>query len=119
MDIFTRLNCLQVRSTPVLCRIVLQEPDDEIIKSGVSPDNIRFDIGAALPVFLLDHQQKIPTLKSCLSIMIMNVFFFRKWKVLQSVQDRNETLFYRSFNIECIYCFIIIHTYILQLILNE
>lgn len=35
------------------------EPDDEIIKSGVSPDNIR------------------------------------KWKVLQSVQDRNETLFYR------------------------
>ena len=36
-----------------------QEPDDEIIKSGVSPDNIR------------------------------------KWKVLQSVQDRNETLFYR------------------------
>lgn len=36
-----------------------QEPDDEIIKSGVNPDNIR------------------------------------KWKVLQSVQDRNETLFYR------------------------
>ncbi|XP_059097356.1 uncharacterized protein LOC131891736 isoform X1 [Tigriopus californicus] len=36
-----------------------QEPEDEIIKSGVSPDNIR------------------------------------KWKVLQSVQDRNETLFYR------------------------
>jgi len=36
-----------------------REPDDEIIKSGVSPDNIR------------------------------------KWKVLQSVQDRNETLFYR------------------------
>jgi len=35
------------------------EPDDEIIKSGVNPDNIR------------------------------------KWKVLQSVQDRNETLFYR------------------------
>jgi len=35
-----------------------QEPDDEIIKSGVNPDNIR------------------------------------KWKVLQSVQDRNETLFY-------------------------
>ena len=37
-----------------------QEPDDEIIKSGVKPDNIR------------------------------------KWKVLQSLQDRNETLFYRS-----------------------
>jgi len=36
-----------------------QEPNDEIIKSGVNPDNIR------------------------------------KWKVLQSVQDRNETLFYR------------------------
>jgi len=36
-----------------------EEPDDEIIKSGVNPDNIR------------------------------------KWKVLQSVQDRNETLFYR------------------------
>jgi len=36
-----------------------REPDDEIIKSGVNPDNIR------------------------------------KWKVLQSVQDRNETLFYR------------------------
>lgn len=36
-----------------------QDPEDEIIKSGVSPDNIR------------------------------------KWKVLQSVQDRNETLFYR------------------------
>jgi hypothetical protein len=36
-----------------------QEPDDEIIKSGVSPDNIR------------------------------------KWQVLQSVQDRNETLFYK------------------------
>lgn len=36
-----------------------QEPDDEIISSGVNPDNIR------------------------------------KWKVLQSVQDRNETLFYR------------------------
>ena len=36
-----------------------QEPDDEIIKSGVNPDNIR------------------------------------KWMVLQSVQDRNETLFYR------------------------
>eukprot|EP00090_Calanus_glacialis_P004770 TRINITY_DN13578_c0_g1_i2.p1 TRINITY_DN13578_c0_g1~~TRINITY_DN13578_c0_g1_i2.p1 ORF type:complete len:637 (-),score=135.09 TRINITY_DN13578_c0_g1_i2:85-1995(-) len=36
-----------------------QEPEDEIIKSGVNPDNIR------------------------------------KWKVLQSVQDRNETLFYR------------------------
>ena len=36
-----------------------QEPDDEIIKSGVKPDNIR------------------------------------KWKVLQSLQDRNETLFYR------------------------
>jgi len=36
-----------------------QEPDDEIIKSGVNPDNIR------------------------------------KWHVLQSVQDRNETLFYR------------------------
>ena len=36
-----------------------QDPDDEIIKSGVSPDNIR------------------------------------KWKVLQSVQDRNETLFYK------------------------
>merc|ERR1719228_1816338 len=36
-----------------------QEPDDEIIKSGVNPDNIR------------------------------------KWKVLQSVQDRNETLFYK------------------------
>ena len=48
MDIFTRLNCLQVGSTPVLFRIVLQEPDDEIIKSGVSPDNIRFDIDAAL-----------------------------------------------------------------------
>ena len=56
MDIFTRLNCLQVGSTPVLCRIVLQEPDDEIIKSGVSTDNIRFDIDAALPVFLLDHR---------------------------------------------------------------
>ena len=38
-----------------------QDPDDEIIKSGVSPDNIR------------------------------------KWKVLQSVQDRNETLFYRYY----------------------
>ena len=38
---------------------MLQEPDDEIIASGVSPDTIR------------------------------------KWKVLQSVQDRNETLFYR------------------------
>ena len=37
-----------------------KEPDDEIIKSGVKPDNIR------------------------------------KWKVLQSLQDRNETLFYRS-----------------------
>ena len=37
----------------------MQELDDEIIKSGVSPDNIR------------------------------------KWNVLQSVQDRNETLFYR------------------------
>jgi len=37
----------------------LREPDDEIIKSGVNPDNIR------------------------------------KWKVLQSVQDRNETLFYK------------------------
>jgi malate dehydrogenase (decarboxylating) len=36
-----------------------REPEDEIIKSGVNPDNIR------------------------------------KWKVLQSVQDRNETLFYR------------------------
>ena len=36
-----------------------QEPEDEIIKSGVNPDNIR------------------------------------KWMVLQSVQDRNETLFYR------------------------
>jgi len=36
-----------------------QEPDDEIIRSGVSPDNIR------------------------------------KWKVLQSVHDRNEILFYR------------------------
>ncbi|CAB4057405.1 E1.1.1.39 [Lepeophtheirus salmonis] len=36
-----------------------QEPEDEIIKSGVNPDNIR------------------------------------KWKVLQSVQDRNETLFYK------------------------
>jgi len=36
-----------------------KEPDDEIIKSGVKPDNIR------------------------------------KWKVLQSLQDRNETLFYR------------------------
>jgi hypothetical protein len=36
-----------------------QEPEDEIIQSGVNPDNIR------------------------------------KWKVLQSVQDRNETLFYR------------------------
>jgi len=36
-----------------------EEPEDEIIKSGVNPDNIR------------------------------------KWKVLQSVQDRNETLFYR------------------------
>jgi len=35
------------------------EPDDEIIKSGVNPDNVR------------------------------------KWKVLQSVQDRNETLFYK------------------------
>jgi len=35
------------------------EPNDEIIKSGVNPDNIR------------------------------------KWKVLQSVQDRNETLFYK------------------------
>ena len=67
-----------------------------------------------LPCFLIGSQMKL-----CLSIMIMNVFFFRKWKVLQSVQDRNETLFYRSFNIECIYCFIIIHTYILQLILNE
>ena len=39
------------------------EPEDEIIKSGVSPDNIR------------------------------------KWKVLQSLQDRNETLFYRLRNI--------------------
>ena len=38
---------------------IYQEPDDEIIKSGVKPDNIR------------------------------------KWKVLQSLQDRNETLFYR------------------------
>ena len=38
---------------------MLQELDDEIMASGVSPDNIR------------------------------------KWKVLQSVQDRNETLFYR------------------------
>ena len=38
---------------------ISQEPDDEIIKSGVKPDNIR------------------------------------KWKVLQSLQDRNETLFYR------------------------
>ena len=37
----------------------VQEPEDEIIRSGVSPDNIR------------------------------------KWRVLQSVQDRNETLFYR------------------------
>ena len=37
-----------------------KEPEDEIIKSGVKPDNIR------------------------------------KWKVLQSLQDRNETLFYRS-----------------------
>lgn len=37
-----------------------KDPEDEIIKSGVSPDNIR------------------------------------KWKVLQSVQDRNETLFYKS-----------------------
>lgn len=36
-----------------------EEPNDEIIKSGVNPDNIR------------------------------------KWKVLQSVQDRNETLFYK------------------------
>jgi len=36
-----------------------KEPDDEIIRSGVKPDNIR------------------------------------KWKVLQSLQDRNETLFYR------------------------
>ena len=36
-----------------------QEPEDEIIKSGVNPDNIR------------------------------------QWMVLQSVQDRNETLFYR------------------------
>ena len=36
-----------------------KEPEDEIIKSGVKPDNIR------------------------------------KWKVLQSLQDRNETLFYR------------------------
>ena len=36
-----------------------QEPDDEIIKSGVNPDNIR------------------------------------KWNVLQALQDRNETLFYR------------------------
>ena len=36
-----------------------QEPEDEIIKSGVNPDNIR------------------------------------KWMVLQSVQDRNETLYYR------------------------
>ena len=36
-----------------------QEPDDEIIKSGVNPDNIR------------------------------------KWKVLQSIQDRNETIFYK------------------------
>jgi len=36
-----------------------QEPEDEIMASGVNPDNIR------------------------------------KWKVLQSVQDRNETLFYR------------------------
>ncbi len=36
-----------------------QEPEDEIIRSGVSPDNIR------------------------------------KWNVLQGVQDRNETLFYR------------------------
>ena len=35
------------------------EPEDEIIKSGVSPDNIR------------------------------------KWTVLQGLQDRNETLFYR------------------------
>ena len=50
-----------------------------------------------LPCFLIGSQMKL-----CLSIMIMNVFFFRKWKVLQSVQDRNETLFYRSFNIECI-----------------
>ena len=38
---------------------ISQEPEDEIIKSGVKPDNIR------------------------------------KWKVLQSLQDRNETLFYR------------------------
>ena len=36
-----------------------QEPDDEIIRSGVDPDDIR------------------------------------KWKVLQSLQDRNETLFYK------------------------
>jgi len=36
-----------------------QEPDDEIIKSGVNPDNIR------------------------------------KWTVLQGLQDRNETLYYR------------------------
>ncbi len=36
-----------------------QEPEDEIIASGVSPDNIR------------------------------------KWTVLQNLQDRNETLFYR------------------------
>ena len=39
--------------------LLVQEPEDEIIKSGVKPDNIR------------------------------------KWKVLQSLQDRNETLFYR------------------------
>ena len=43
----------------------VQEPDDEIIKSGVSPDNIR------------------------------------KWRVLQSVQDRNETLFYRCTVEQC------------------
>ena len=51
-----------------------QEPDDEIIKSGVNPDNIRLVSSQKLK-FELCHD--------------------RKWKVLQSVQDRNETLFYR------------------------
>ena len=32
-------------------------------------------------------------------VTTMTMMVFRKWKVLQSVQDRNETLFYRFFPI--------------------
>ena len=55
------------------------EPEDEIIKSGMSLIVFKSPFEFLIYVFLS-------------GVSPDNI---RKWKVLQSVQDRNETLFYR------------------------